>query len=458
MKFINKSILSVLLVTATSVAAHKKITKNVTKSSGLSTATFDVNENPIEEEMDYCYGYTCCDTCNVYYYDRKGIYGYEKNDWCGIKQQCKITLDENCWSSFYGYACCEGCIVWAKDENGMWGRENGNWCGIDKEKCEAKSSTLVTVATSEVPLTITATTSKKATTTSAPEETTNAAEATNAAEPTTKTKKTTTKTKITTKTKTTTIVSTESPKECYGYPCCKRCDVYTVTRTGRWGIENNAWCGIDESKCEYKEDDSCIASMYGYPCCEKCTVRYTDDLGEWGVEKGAWCGIKYSCKDGEVQNSTEQTAKVEPEPEPTSTELETTIESTTEVATTTNASPLETEAVEEECWSKAQGYDCCTNTCRVRYIDISGEWGVENNNWCGIVERKCRGRKDKSDVINGWNWRNNNSRKTTTKAKNTTITKTEAAATTAKTEAAATTTKAKETTTTTVKSKFLGVF
>ncbi|OUM62291.1 Non-catalytic module family DOC2, partial [Piromyces sp. E2] len=37
------------------------------------------------------------------------------------------------------------------------------------------------------------------------------------------------------------------------------------------------------------------------------------------------------------------------------------------------------------CWAKALGYDCCTtSTIGVAYTDKDGEWGVENNVWCGI--------------------------------------------------------------------------
>ncbi|ORX85887.1 hypothetical protein BCR32DRAFT_196954, partial [Anaeromyces robustus] len=34
----------------------------------------------------------------------------------------------------------------------------------------------------------------------------------------------------------------------------------------------------------------------------------------------------------------------------------------------------------------SQGYSCCSeNNCSVQYTDASGKWGVENNNWCGIL-------------------------------------------------------------------------
>lgn len=33
---------------------------------------------------------------------------------------------------------------------------------------------------------------------------------------------------------------------------------------------------------------------------------------------------------------------------------------------------------------KLKGYNCCKNTCNISYVDDDGNWGVENNNWCGV--------------------------------------------------------------------------
>ncbi|KAL6607523.1 hypothetical protein LY90DRAFT_460043 [Neocallimastix californiae] len=41
-----------------------------------------------------------------------------------------------------------------------------------------------------------------------------------------------------------------------------------------------------------------------------------------------------------------------------------------------------------ECWSESQGYKCCTG-CEVFYEDDSGQWGVENDEWCGIDDAVC---------------------------------------------------------------------
>ncbi|OUM68195.1 family 5 glycoside hydrolase [Piromyces sp. E2] len=38
----------------------------------------------------------------------------------------------------------------------------------------------------------------------------------------------------------------------------------------------------------------------------------------------------------------------------------------------------------QNCWSEKLGYPCCQNTSDVTYTDNDGKWGVENGNWCGI--------------------------------------------------------------------------
>ncbi|OUM58384.1 Non-catalytic module family DOC2, partial [Piromyces sp. E2] len=45
------------------------------------------------------------------------------------------------------------------------------------------------------------------------------------------------------------------------------------------------------------------------------------------------------------------------------------------------------------CWSLSEGYPCCQkNTTKVKYISKSTgkEWGIENDNWCGITDlQRC---------------------------------------------------------------------
>ncbi|OUM70478.1 Non-catalytic module family DOC2, partial [Piromyces sp. E2] len=42
-----------------------------------------------------------------------------------------------------------------------------------------------------------------------------------------------------------------------------------------------------------------------------------------------------------------------------------------------------------DCFATRLGYPCCVNTNKVEYVDSDGEWGVENNNWCGIEKKSC---------------------------------------------------------------------
>jgi hypothetical protein len=91
-----------------------------------------------------------------------------------------------------------------------------------------------------------------------------------------------------------------------------------------------------------------VAGIYakcqnGYECCKSCDVVFTDDDGEWGVEDGQWCGIdKEKCNGSSATN--------------------------------------------DECWSKALGYDCCKEGTDVIYTDESGKWGMDGDDWCGIIE------------------------------------------------------------------------
>lgn len=55
--------------------------------------------------------------------------------------------------------------------------------------------------------------------------------------------------------------------------------------------------------------------------------------------------------------------------------------STTKTTTTTKV----TEPTSSSCWSKKLGYECCAG-CSVAYTDSDGEWGLENDQWCGIPD------------------------------------------------------------------------
>jgi len=73
--------------------------------------------------------------------------------------------------------------------------------------------------------------------------------------------------------------------EKFGYPCCRANNptVYFTDNDGKWGIENNDWCGIQSD---------CWAENLGYPCCKNTNVVfYKDQDGDWGIENDDWCGI-----------------------------------------------------------------------------------------------------------------------------------------------------------------------
>jgi len=54
----------------------------------------------------------------------------------------------------------------------------------------------------------------------------------------------------------------------------------------------------------------------------------------------------------------------------------------TTTTTTTIKTPEPTN--NNECFAAKQGYKCCA-TCNVAYTDGDGDWGFENNDWCGIT-------------------------------------------------------------------------
>ena len=89
-----------------------------------------------------------------------------------------------------------------------------------------------------------------------------------------------------------------------------------------------------------------------YSCCifDSTPVKLIDSDGKWGIEGEQWCLKK----------------EVKEDP--------------------------------KECWSKAQGYECCERpTTRVYYVDkkTGEEWGTEHGTWCGITDlQRCPGYSD----------------------------------------------------------------
>jgi len=77
-----------------------------------------------------------------------------------------------------------------------------------------------------------------------------------------------------------------------GYSCCQGCNIILVENGNKWGVENEKWCGINETICQ-KQEDTCQNNEYG--CCDTCNEYYMDNTGRYGYEKGKWCLLKSSC-------------------------------------------------------------------------------------------------------------------------------------------------------------------
>eukprot|EP00833_Pecoramyces_ruminatium_P006557 jgi/Orpsp1_1/1180589/evm.model.c7180000074007.1 len=83
-----------------------------------------------------------------------------------------------------------------------------------------------------------------------------------------------------------------------GYPCCKEGNtkVYYQDKDGDWGYDfkANEWCGITPFDGR-KDDEVCWSEILGYPCCKGCIVYEIDEDGKWGYENNSWCGIQSYC-------------------------------------------------------------------------------------------------------------------------------------------------------------------
>jgi len=83
--------------------------------------------------------------------------------------------------------------------------------------------------------------------------------------------------------------NSECWSEPLGYPCCSYTKIaICLDENGKWGVENDDWCGIIEGK----DDTNCWANELGYPCCKETKVEVLkDESGSWGIENDDWCGI-----------------------------------------------------------------------------------------------------------------------------------------------------------------------
>jgi len=166
------------------------------------------------------------------------------------------------------------------------------------------------------------------------------------------------------------------------YECCvlPHTEVAAVDGTGKWGIEFNIWCVFDEKNNNQVNDENCWSLSEGYPCCKNknTVVRYVSQSRgvKYGVENGDWCGI---IEDTVVSTTITSTI--------TTTSATTTTANTTTITITTTAINAPTST--QECWSLSEGYPCCQDkNAEVRYVSKSRgvKYGVENGDWCGIIE------------------------------------------------------------------------
>jgi hypothetical protein len=127
--------------------------------------------------------------------------------------------------------------------------------------------------------------------------------------------------------------------EAYGYHCCKNPDTVLIeprskSNPGRewYGVEDNKWCGIAEYP-EEKEKE-CWSSIFGYPCCQS---KDTKPDKRHNYLNYRWYGHENGKRCG---------------------------------ITDLQACPYNDK------------YKCCSH-CNVSYTD-STKWGIENNHWCHI--------------------------------------------------------------------------
>jgi len=125
-----------------------------------------------------------------------------------------------------------------------------------------------------------------------------------------------------------------------GYSCCSPgTRMITVDAIGKWGVENNEWCIIED-----EPEEECWSLAYGYPCCKNKDTKVdyiSTSTGKnlyYGVENQEWCGL-----------------------------------------------------TEVQCWAYKFGYTCCKNKdTSIEYISTStGKnlyYGIENQEWCGIKD------------------------------------------------------------------------
>ncbi|OUM66602.1 Non-catalytic module family DOC2 [Piromyces sp. E2] len=192
---------------------------------------------------------------DFYYEDNKvslNVTTYDSDTHSVIDGPYKIIKKKKCWSE-PNYRCChsESTEVVETDSDGQWGVENGDWCGIVTDEKQKEDN--------NIDVNIEKFISDKD------------------------------------------VYIDYDDSKCWskklGYDCCrqKMIDVALTDKDGKWGIEDNKYCGIVEEKedTNNKKNNKCWSEPLGYPCCNNKDIKtsYTDKDGDWGYENGNWCGI-----------------------------------------------------------------------------------------------------------------------------------------------------------------------
>jgi len=87
--------------------------------------------------------------------------------------------------------------------------------------------------------------------------------------------------------------------EKFGFICCPSylTEVQDHDEYGDWSYDYvmKDWCIIRLTIETRPDDEECWANELGYKCCYTCEVQSEDDDGKWGIENNEWCGISSSC-------------------------------------------------------------------------------------------------------------------------------------------------------------------
>jgi len=264
------------------------------------------SQNAVDDCFALKLGFKCCSNANadVVYIDDDGKWSIENNDWCGIPEQVPVSQAASvCFAEKLGYKCCsdQNADVIYTDDDGKWGVENGVWCGLiengSNNKGQSPFKRKAAIALDPIY--------------------SNAVDEPGPIDPS----------KV-----------PDAVTDCWsvklGYDCCTNPNAkeYWSDSNGKWGYENDSWCGILEEK-----PAECWAEKLGFNCCsDPNTVGFSkDDNGVWAVENGDWCGV------------------LDPN---------------------------------NYCWAAKYDYKCCSDPNAEVYSTNGGLWSIENGDWCGITK------------------------------------------------------------------------